>query len=263
MSLDIWTLCAPKFKYTTLEQEPWRIVEGQHAIATRKLVDSDEEQNILEELVESAKPPVPYDIECENYHWLLWTPFRYPPLRNGSRFGDPLRRGLWYGSIEIETAFAEVAFYTFLLRAGSKADFGTFSKPVTAFTAEIRTMKGVDLTREPFVTYEDQLSAPDSYAASQPLGNSLRDAGAEIISFRSARCPDHGANIAVTTLSVFKSSKPKNSTSWFCISSAQTVEFKPNGFQLIQLKRQNFSKTQFLVGKKLPAPSINSLWRPQ
>ena len=95
MSPDIWTQCGPKFKFTAYEGRPWRVVEAQHVVATRKLVDSDEEQSILEDLLDSAKPPKPYDEECKSYHYLLWTPFRYPPLQYGSRLGSPERRGLW------------------------------------------------------------------------------------------------------------------------------------------------------------------------
>ncbi|MCV6615090.1 MAG: RES family NAD+ phosphorylase [Cellvibrionaceae bacterium] len=37
------------------------------------------------------------------------TPFRYPPLAYGSRFGSTLERGIFYASQELATAFAESA----------------------------------------------------------------------------------------------------------------------------------------------------------
>ena len=83
------------------------MVEAQHRISTRKLVDSDREQAVLEQLLESAKPPVP---PASNLlHYLLFTPFRYPPLPNGSRFGTRWDRGIWYGAETLATAFAEVS----------------------------------------------------------------------------------------------------------------------------------------------------------
>jgi hypothetical protein len=35
----------------------WRLVEAQHLISTLKLVDSVDEQLVLEDLIESSKPP--------------------------------------------------------------------------------------------------------------------------------------------------------------------------------------------------------------
>ncbi len=256
MLQDIWTRCEPKFKFTTFVGSPWRVVEGQHKIATRKLVDSDEEQGILEEIIETAKPPSPYDQDCGKYHYLLWTPFRYPPLKNGSRLGTKDRRGLWYGSIEIETAFAERAYYAILLRAGSAADFGTFETPITAFTVEVKSKACADLTLPLFKEFECKISSPTSYASSQSLGSTLCDRGAEVIRFTSARCPSRGVNLAITKLVVFRTKDPTNSTSWFCISSAETVDFKPNGFQSITPKRTSFKMADFTVKGRLTAPGI-------
>ena len=82
-----------------------RVVEAQFRNSTRKLCDSDEEQEVLEKLIdERAKAPVPAGFEA--LHYLLYTPFRHPPLRNGSRFGTRQERGILYGARELPTAFA-------------------------------------------------------------------------------------------------------------------------------------------------------------
>lgn len=256
MSQDIWTQCAPRFKFTTFSGSAWRLVEGQHTIATRKLVDSDEEQGILEEIIETAKPPAPYDQDCGKYHYLLWTPFRYPPLKNGSRLGTKDRRGLWYGSMEIETTFAERAYYMLLLRSGSAADFGTFETPITAFTIRVKSKACANLTLPPFKKLEREIFSPVSYASSQPLGSALRDHGAAVICFTSARCPRRGVNIAVTNLAVFQTKTPTGSTSWFCVSGAETIEFKPNGFQTILPKHTTFKIDDFMINGRFPAPGI-------
>lgn len=252
MSRDIWTRCAPKFKFARYKGEPWRVVEAQHVIATRKLVDSDEEQELLEEVIDDAKPLRPYDRECANYHYLLWTPFRYPPLKHGSRLGTPDRRGLWYGSEKIKTAFAEKAYYTLLFREGSRADFGVFETPVTVFNVPIATSAGVDLTRSPFKEFESDLASPVSYAASHRVGRELRDLGAEVICFKSARCPEGGLNIAVTTIAVFQKRRPQDHSSWFCVSSRNSVEFKPVGIQAEKPKRVVFRRGEFEVDGVLP-----------
>ncbi len=256
MSPDIWTQCAQKFKFSSFDGNPYRVVEAQHIIATRKLVDSDEEQAVLEDLIDEAKPRKPYDDECKSYHYLLWTPFRYPPLPYGSRFGSPDRRGLWYGSMEIETAFAEKAYYTFLLRSGSKADFGVFDTHITTFCVSVSTRASVDLTRLPFKKFEKELTAPDSYTHSQRIGSELRDQNTEVICFKPARYSNSGVNIAIIKISAFKNHKPQEANSWFCTSSEKTVEFKPAGPQSPSAKRTIFQLSDFEIDGKLPSPQL-------
>src|SRR5215208_6155464 len=107
MSSSIWTQCAGDSELRPLRLTPWRAVEAQHQVSTRKLVDSVEEQHLLEDLIDRAKPP---DRTAGRVHYLLATPFRYPPLRHGSRFGTRFERGLWYGAESPRTMFAEVAY---------------------------------------------------------------------------------------------------------------------------------------------------------
>ena len=59
MSSSIWTRCAGESELRDLALEPYRVVESQHQVATRKLVDSNAEQAVLEDLIETAKPPDP------------------------------------------------------------------------------------------------------------------------------------------------------------------------------------------------------------
>ena len=244
MSLGIWTQCAQKFSFIEYRGTPWRVVEAQHVISTRKLVDSDDEQQLLEELIDEVKPSLPYDEECRAYHYLLWTPFRYPPLQYGSRLGSYERRGIWYGSESLETAFAEKAYYTFLFRSGSKADFGVFEVPITAFCIPVLSTRGADLIQPPFKAFESQLMAPDSYQVSQEIGSGLRDISVETISFQSARCPARGMNLAVIQLTAFQQKIPDTSSTWFCVSSDTTVEFKAVGFQPA-VRRAVFEKSDF------------------
>ena len=43
MSSSIWMQCGGDSNLAGLEREPWRVVEAQHQVSTRKLVDSDDE----------------------------------------------------------------------------------------------------------------------------------------------------------------------------------------------------------------------------
>src|ERR1051325_4284533 len=95
MSSSIWTRCAGASEIRALRLAPWRAVEAQHQVSTRKLVDSRVEQELLETLIDRAKPP---DVTRGKVHYLLATPFRYPPLRHGSRFPPAGGPSLWDGS---------------------------------------------------------------------------------------------------------------------------------------------------------------------
>src|SRR5215208_6244902 len=200
MSFSIWTRCAGDSELRPLRVSPWRVVEAQHQVSTRKLVDSTEEQILLEELIDSVKPP---DITSGRLHYLLFTPFRYPPLPHGSRFGGRHERGIWYGSIELRSAFAEVAYYRLLFIEGSRAALGTITTALTAFAASVRTGRGIDLASEPFESYRSKISSPSSYDASQQLGTDMRDAKVEAFRYVSARDAEGGVNIGVFVPSAF------------------------------------------------------------
>src|SRR6478672_10673303 len=116
MSSSIWTRCAGDSEIRRLQLTASRVVESQHQVSTRKLVDSNEEQALLEELIDGVKP---LDVTNGKLHYLLSTPFRYPPLRHGSRFGRRHERGIWYGSLTRRPAFAEVSYYRLLFLEGT------------------------------------------------------------------------------------------------------------------------------------------------
>src|SRR6478672_3139327 len=194
MSSSIWTRCAGDSEIRRLQATAWRVVESQHQVSTRKLVDSNEEQALLEDLIESVKPP---DVTAGRLHYLLSTPFRYPPLTHGSRFGRRHERGIWYGSADRRTAFAEVAYYRLVFLEGTHAQLGTLTTPLTAFTASIRTVKGIDLVASPFDVHRKAIASPTSYASSQALGTAMREAGVEAFRYPSARDDKSGVSIAV------------------------------------------------------------------
>jgi hypothetical protein len=97
----------------------WRMVEAQHHVSTLKLVDSVDGQELLEDLIEVSKPPLPP--ECRDLHYLLSTPFRYGAVYpNGSRFRRAgMTEGVFYASESSHTAVAEIAFYRLLFFAES------------------------------------------------------------------------------------------------------------------------------------------------
>jgi hypothetical protein len=227
------------------------VVEAQHLVSTRKLVDSNEEQIMLEEMIDSVKPP---DITKGRIHYLLFTPFRYPPLLHGSRFGTKHDRGIWYGSVELRSAFAEVAYYRLVFIEGSAADLGTVTTPLTAFTATIRALRGIDLTTAPFNKHRAKIASPSHYESSQQLGADMRSAGVEAFRYPSARDAGGGVNIGVIAPSVFGRSKPKLLQTWHCSATRERVDFARGDY--FDRTRFEFLRAQFLVGGDLPSPAV-------
>lgn len=251
MSLNIWTQCAERFEPRRLAGPAWRAVESQHVTSTRKLVDSDDEQQVLEELLDTAKPPWPSGRRFVGLHYLLATPFRHPPLRYGSRFGTRRERGIFYCAETQATVFAEKAYYVLLFLDGTDADIEPLMRPLTIFQVRISTKKGADLTGAPFDAYSEQISSPSSYRDSQPLGAAMREAGLAAFRFTSARDPGAGANLGLIE-PVFSTKKPLNAEQWICTASRARVELQPG--PAVMRSRTGFSREVFEVDGLLPAP---------
>ena len=225
------------------------MVESQYLFSTRPLVDSDAEHQVLEELIEAHKPRTP-----RGPHYLLTTPFRYKPLRHGSRFGTRAEEGIWYGSVELRTAFAEVAYYRLLFLEGTSADLSPLRVALSAFRAAFRADRGVDLTRPPFSEYAARISSPVAYEPAQQLGREMRADGVEAFRYRSARDREGGANLALFTPKPFGAGKPTVPQMWSCWATPERVEFVKN--DLLERKTFTFPRTEFEVGGKLPAPAF-------
>ena len=251
MSSSIWTRCAGDSELRALRRSPWRVVEAQHQLSTRKLVESAEEQELLEELLERVKPP---DATRGRLHYLLFTPFRYPPLRHGSRFGSRHERGIWYGAEDRRTAFAEVSYYRLLFLEGSRAELGEVTTALSAFTVRVRSTRAIDLVDPPFAAHRKAIASPVSYAATQALGAAMRGAGVELFRYPSARDAEGGVNFGAMSPSVFGNGKPHGFETWHCTADRDRVELVKGDF----FRRETFAfpRAQFLVKGTLPAPAI-------
>ncbi len=251
MSSSIWTRCAGISELRPLQLTPWRVVEAQHQVSTRKLVDSAEEQILLEELIDRAKPP---DITHGRHHYLLSTPFRYPPLRRGSRFGGRQERGVWYGSETRRTAFAEVAYYRLVFLEGTSAVLGAVTTQLTAFTVRAHSVRAVDLVSPPFDVERQAIASPTQYNATQALGSAMRHAGVELIRYPSARDAADGVNVAAFSPQVFGTAKPRALETWSCTAARERIELAKRDY----FARDNFMfpREDFLVDGVLPSPAV-------
>jgi hypothetical protein len=229
------------------------VVEAQHQVSTRKLVASAEEQELLEELIDRVKPP---DVTGGRLHYLLFTPFRYPPLRHGSRFGSRHQRAIWYGSEARRTAFAEVAYYRLLFLEGTRADLGIVTTALTAFTVRMRSAHGIDLVAPPFDTHRRSIASPVRYTASQALGTAMREAGVELFRYPSARDAEGGVNVGAFSTTVFHKARPSGFETWHCTATTDRVEIARSDY----LERETFAfpRERFVVAGSLPAPALRA-----
>lgn len=189
----------------------------------------------------------------QRLHYLLATPFRYPPLRHGSRFAARFEPGLYYAARGITPALAETAFYrlNFFHGMARPPPRGRFVTQHTAFAARIRTHKGLKLHQSPFAAHERALRDPVYYAATQRLGAALRVHGVEAFEYLSARDAARGINVALFAPRALANPKPLWQQAWLCETRADEVAFAraPDGGV------QRFALAQFLVDGRLPRPA--------
>jgi hypothetical protein len=246
----LWTSCGAKANVRRLAGRAWRAVEGQHVVSTRKLVDSREDQELLERLIERSKPPLPDGPEFTGLHYLLSTPFRYPPLAHGSRFGTRAERSLWYGAGRPRTAFAETAFYRLLFLDGTTADLGAVAVELSLFDVPLRSAHAVDLTRAPFDRHRAVIASRDSYAATQRLGRDMRADGVAFFRYPSARDVEGGFAVGVFTPRAFASKVPGTPETWHCVATRERVEVTKKDF--FERRTLVFPRSDFEVAGRLP-----------
>ncbi|MBI1194825.1 MAG: RES domain-containing protein [Gammaproteobacteria bacterium] len=249
--MDIWTACKDAAVPEVLSGELIRVVERQERVATTHLVDSLAEQILLEEMLEAVKPPIPPD--AAKLHYLLATPFRYPPLRHGSRFGPRDEPGLFYGSLDLSAALAEAAYYRFVFWSGMATPPAAerLMSEHTVFGARYQFANGFRLQTPPFDAYVELLTAAGDYTATQQLGRAMRAAGVVGFEYRSARDAQGGINIGLFYARAFSDTRPSWQEAWRCETRGDRVTLYNRG-----AGQWIFSREQFLVDGILPSPAV-------
>jgi len=242
----------------------YRIIESQEEVATRSLVDSLHKQEVLENLLETSKPArLP---GSEHLHYLLATPFRYPPLPWGSRFGRVGENGIFYGSKTVNTVLAEAAYYRLLFlqdMAQPPAD------PITSyhqiFSAKYNAEPGVRLQSAEWESHWLNLAHCADYTFCQQLGTQLRECGIQGIETISARAlctglirlpPDSavdGINVALFDPRALIPRPPN-------IEAEVTAEVAPEGVLFLLksaegITSKHFSYDSFHDSGQLPVPA--------
>ena len=161
MSEAAWSTRWLETGVTHMVMRAWRGVEAQHVVSTMRLVDTAEEQSVLEQLLESSKPPLPQMASPK--HYLLYAPFRYRP-QHQSRFRRAGTLGVWYGAEEVYAACAEVAYWRhrFILDSAPLLHTELLTEH-TFFQAEVKGAV-VDLMSQPWVQARASWTYGSDYA---------------------------------------------------------------------------------------------------
>lgn len=241
----------------------YRIVESQEEIATRSLVDNLQKQQVLENLLEQSKPQrLP---GSEALHYLLATPFRYPPLPWGSRFGSTAECGIFYGSKTVTTVLAEAAYYRLLFIHDMEPAPPT---PVTSyhniFSAKYCADPGIRLQNPEWQVDWERISHPVNYRFCQELGRRLREAGIAGIEAPSARAlqtglaqlpagNSEGINVALFAPQALLRRPPTIEAEVTAETDVQAVTFLVKSADRVETRQ--FVCDSFQVGGQLPRPA--------
>ena len=253
MSLPIWTPAALLSEAVPVKGRFWRLVEAQHRVSTLKLVDTLEEQTLLESLLEETKPA--YPPECAGMDYLLATPFRYgAAYPHGSRFRRAGRTpGVFYCSAGVETAVAELAFYRLLFYAESpETPLPQDAAEYSAFAVEVSTKAGIDLTRGSLAADSARWGDRLHYEACQKLADVAREADVEAIIYASVRDPAGGKNLVALTAKVFAVKAPVDRQTW-------RLRVTRRGVQALcdfPLERREFPLEVFVADERLKPLSL-------
>jgi len=249
--MDIWAGCQSTARPRPLHGTLLRMVESQEQVATTAIVDTLAEQALLEDLLERTKPPRP--LNAERLHYLLATPWRYPPLKYGSRFGKRHEPSLFYGALGLTAVLAETAYYRFLFRVGMVTPpEAAYRTQHTLFAANYQASRGLRLQDAPFDRYHTPLTDPADYSATQQLGGQLREAGIEAFEYVSARDPEGGLNLALFTPEALDGDNPLWQEEWLCETTNDSVNLVTRRLGQPRV----YDLANFTVAGELPQPGI-------
>lgn len=239
--------------------DAWRVVESQEAVATSEIVDSFAEQDLLEAMLEAAKPL--YRKGTEDLHYLIKTAFRYPPLKHGSRFGTQLMPSYFYASEVFETALCETAYYRFLFLEHMQSPYDApIRSEYSLFKVTVASKNCLDTTTAALNNVKSQLVDPQSYQYSQSVGQwaAEQEPAIEIIRFFSAR-QSNAVNLAVAEPKAIRSRQPRELRQWLCLTrwnseqpGESSVSFRSrDSADIYEYQRSHFcnAKGRFLAVK--------------
>lgn len=230
-----------------------RLVQQQGIDSLGPLVDDLDQLARLETLVERSKPSAPKGERPDSpRHRLLITPFRYPPLRHGSRFGSRQERGLFYGSRCRIGALVEGAYYGLLFWEGmAEKPSEPIRRRQTLFSVLIDSERGRRLQELNDTAVQKALRHPSDYGPTQQLGSWMREMGVQAFEYFSARSPAPLIQVGVFNQSALRFS-PFDQVDLTAEIRANQASFLSHDDGQVQ----SFPRQQFLMIGVLPQAAV-------
>ena len=175
------------------------------------LVDSLDEQLVLERVLEVSKPAIPEAARRLDY--LLFTPFRYLPPPGGSRFRAVDDPGVFYAADRVRTACAELGYWRWRHLLDTPSLSAMPQRAQTVFRVKVAG-ETVDLRTAPFARDHAFWTAPDNYSACQRFARAAREGGIQLIRYESVRDPQHEGCCAVLDPHAFARPAPLDRQTW-------------------------------------------------
>ncbi len=216
-----------------------RLVQQQGINSLEPLVDNLEQLARLEAMVATSKP-------------LLTTPFRYPPLRHGSRFGSRQYKGMFYGSRSRSGCLVEGAYYGLLFWEGLiDPPAAPIRRHQTLFSVLLNASRALRLQAIAAEAAQASLRDPLAYGPSQQLGAWMRDQGIGAFEYLSARSRDALVQVGVLTPAPFQST-PFDQVDLTAEIRSDQATFLSHADGLVHA----FPRLEFLVDGVLPQAAV-------
>jgi hypothetical protein len=220
MTATAWSTAWFDGEVTNKSMLAWRGVEAQHVVSTMRLVDTAEEQDMLERMLEQSKPPLP--LMKAPKHYLLSTPFRYRP-QHPSRFRRAGTLGLWYGAEDLYAACAEVAYWRHRFILDSAALWKTvLLTEHTFFQAKVEGT-AIDLMTPPWVAARAVWTHGSDYTEPQVLAEAARERGVQWICYESVRAPDKRCAVVLDVEALEMVAQGTTQQTWHCKATRESV----------------------------------------
>jgi len=220
MSQEVWARAWFDAGIAGKSMLAWRGVEAQHIVSTMRLVDTADEQDVLETLLEHSKPPLP-TMKVPK-HYLLSTPFRYRPP-HPSRFRPAGTLGLWYGAEELSAACAEVAYWRHRFILDSTAFLKTELLTVhTFFQAKVEGA-AIDLMSPPWNAARPDWTHGSDYSATHAVAETARERGVQWICYESVRAPGHRCAAVLDVEALEMVGNGTTQQTWHCKATRESV----------------------------------------
>ena len=203
----------------------------QHIVSTLRIADNDpEQQDLLERIIEESKPPVPS--EALGLHYLLATPFRYPPSSYGSRFRALPDPGVLYAALERRTACAEMGYWRWRFVVDSEGLREISASPQTVFQLGAKGT-AIDLQSPPFAKRSALWTDPVDYAATQAFAREARKADVAMILYRSVRDREPGTCVALLRPDALRPKRPLAQETWYLTVTRREVIWQREGRRFV------------------------------